>query len=428
MINKYLFLAIIFISISLTSCNYQNNLDKVEEISKQLDIDRIELGNKQLDNIKTQLDSIIKNDPENYKAFIELARFYIKIAYIRTNNDFTVIYDKETLSKAKEALDKSLAINSNYADTYIYYGNYYQGILYYSNAEMNYYKAETLGATNPWLYIRWGGLSLAQQDFPKAKHFYNKAIPLSTNNNSTLGAAYESLARIHERSNNIELANEYYLKTIETSPKNAWIKGSYSEFLRTKIGDADKAILYAEEALNLASYGIGRTIYAKALYAKWARLVQEQDKQEEAELYFEKAYSIYPNLYSIVAFEGHNEGSRYITEALFDNNKISVNTTYEDSGVTFLHEAVLAPYKGYVANEKFVESLLARGISPNVYTSAGRSPLYIAIQHGLLDIVKILVANNADTNLVHMKREKSALDIAKHYQQKEIVDYLNSLN
>ncbi len=426
MINKIMLLITTLSLFLLISCGIKNNDGNIEEIKKQLDIGIIELGSEKLKIIKSQLDSILKNEPKNHKALIELARYYIKTAYKKTNHDYTIVYDQEILKEAKKALDKSLEINSNYADTYIYYGNYYEGILNYDKALEAFQKADKLGTINPWLYTRWATLLLAQKKPDEAASLYEKVIELSADNKTTLASANEFLARHHERLGNLDLANNYYLKVIEILPKNAWIRGSYSQFLRSKLDKIDDALKYAEEALTLAVYGIGRGIYADALYAKWAKILKEEPNSKEAEVYFTRANSLQPNLATVALFVGGNEINRYVADALFDYGLISIDEVHQDTGMSLLSQAIYAGYDGFVPNEKFAKYLLEKGANPNVYNTDGWTPLLLAVDDGLFNIVKLLMQHGANPEMTHGESTYNALYLAKKRKHDEITNYMSS--
>jgi hypothetical protein len=77
--------------------------------------------------------------------------------------------------------------------------------------------------------------------------------------------------------------------------------------------------------------------------------------------------------------------------------------------------------KGDVAR---LEKLIARGVDVNAISGDGLTPLAIAAQTGRLEIVKLLLAANADPNLRRPSDNRSALDLARANGHDQIVALL----
>src|SRR4029077_7991996 len=92
----------------------------------------------------------------------------------------------------------------------------------------------------------------------------------------------------------------YYRAQIALMPKDAWVHGNYASFLLFQRGDFENAIKQAREALAIMEYGNARTTLAIALYTKWADLLVNQKRPEEAKAFFDEAKNLFPDLHEVL--------------------------------------------------------------------------------------------------------------------------------
>jgi Tfp pilus assembly protein PilF len=94
--------------------------------------------------------------------------------------------------------------------------------------------------------------------------------------------------------NMLDEADALHQKFVNEHPDHAWTLGNYAAFLCDQKKDYDKAIEYAQKALAIMDYGVGRYTLARAAALKAHQLIQ-QNQLEEAEPYFIMALEKKPN-------------------------------------------------------------------------------------------------------------------------------------
>lgn len=375
---------------------------RLEEVRNTLDVSTIELPGSTLDSVKRKLDAVLKEDPNDYKAYTELARYHLKIGYRIFKPGIGAVYDAQPLKNAYEAVIRAIELQPTYADAYIPYGSYFEGVRDYTAAEVNYEKADSLGSDNPWLYERWGRLLWLLDRNDEAMQKFKKVLSVAGDNKYALGSAYELIARIHEARHEYEDADSFYSKLIETLPGNAWTLGSYSEFLRAKVGDIDRAIQFGEEALSLSNYGVGRRILAMALYAKWGQSVVTNPDDSTSESYLSYAMSLYSDLNYAFFWLAQRDTTSASTDP-FLRMGVRVDTT-DKVGYTALSWAAMQSQ--LVA----AEHLLQLGANPKVAGNDGWLPLHQAAYTGNLEMFELLLKHTSEISDQQLNFAKRVAD------------------
>jgi len=162
----------------------------------------------------------LSNDPQERKKYLQKSiEFYEQATRLSPNNaqlynEWALVYLLAGRSdKALEKLERSLALDDRYDQTYLLLGDYYR------NAK----------------------------EWKKAAEAYEKAVELSPR----LVQAYSALGFVYAQMGELEKAIEANKKVIELSPKD-YISHRNLALLYAQIGRLDEAIAEAQQALALA--------------------------------------------------------------------------------------------------------------------------------------------------------------------------------
>ena len=101
--------------------------------------------------------------------------------------------------------------------------------------------------------------------------------------------------------------------------------------------------------------------------------------------------------------------------------KDNINTCYEfkNSAYTLLSISIKAN------STACFDLLLKKGVDPEI-NCKGKTPLMYTAKYGKLDFAKKLIAHGASLTSKN-ERGRTALDYAKKYKQKALIDYFSSL-
>lgn len=358
---------------------------------------------------KAILDQLLEKDPKLVPAHLQMYRFYKKDGYISRKK-----YKPGSLESAERHLKLALRYDPGYADTYVFYADLYLLKNNAAAARQALEKAKTIGTQDPWFDLEWADLLRLEGKKEEAGAALNKLIAGGTTDKTVLAAAYDNLITYYMERKEFAEVKTLYEKMFELDPTNAWSRGNYADFLLYELGDVDGAIRYADIALRIMNYGMGRFTLASALYAKWAGLYMEKRQPEEAKKYFAAAQEVYPYMDSVMASSGRFEKPNPTAPAL---KAVGVSIDARDSeGFTALYKAA------YWQRTETAKQLLDLGADPNLPCGCGWTPLLRATYDGNTDLVKLLLAHGADpTETVD---NKDALAVAHERGHEDLVKLL----
>lgn len=241
------------------------------------------------------LSTILEEDPQFAPAYREYGRIHIMNGYIHSEK-----FKEGSLDLSEKFILKSIEIEPKYADAYVLLGHLYTLMKKYKEAQISLEKAESIGTKNPWLNLNWASLLIEEKQYSKALQQYINVLFTQPSDKKAYLTALSGLTKLYEISGDFENARIYFTKQIEYEPESAWILGNYAHFLLFSYGDIDEAIKNGEKALQIMNYEIGRLVLACALYTKWAIFLDDPIKRDNAQQYFDQAWSIYPHLTEII--------------------------------------------------------------------------------------------------------------------------------
>jgi Tfp pilus assembly protein PilF len=222
---------------------------------------------------------MLRDNPDSARAYTILGRATWWMGYINEDT-----HNQEKVKEAQTYYHKALEADPSFREA-----EYYLAVSHVT--EGNYDQAlsiaEKFKKEHPdWYRSYWLPIYVADK-----KGEYHKSLQLclafqerfkddpelEDRVDGKLLNAYEGLGMLDE-------AEALYQKFVKENPNRAWTLGNYAAFLCDKKKDYDKAIEYAQKALAIMDYGVGRHTLALSAFCKSQELVK-QDKLEEAEPY-----------------------------------------------------------------------------------------------------------------------------------------------
>ena len=370
------------------------------------------------------LERVLKANPRNVNARLEMARFHIKEGHINYRN-----FRPGALERADRELQQALQTQPDSASAHILRGH----VLYLSYSSKNalklFERAETIGTDDPWLHLNWADALMDLNRWSEAETRLRKALAqygeMVAPPVRVARTAHEKLAEVYAHQRKLDEADKEYRALIALDPAYAWGHGNYANFLLFWRGMPDAAIAEAGKALELMDYGMARLTLTAAHYAKWAEAKRQAPEQAAQYLALAKAgisdFSwIMPqaakSLSAGPAIQGmvrelvalgvsldtkDQHGDTGLTLASYMGNlesvvlliKFGANIEAADnSGATAL---AMAASNGYT---EVVKTLVARGANANSRDKAGRTPLFFAAMNGKSEMVRTLISLKADAN------------------------------
>lgn len=131
------------------------------------------------------------------------------------------------------------------------------------------------------VFMLGGSLAEEMKNWTVAASSYRKALSLAQTDLQKHKASF-SIADMLIELKDLEGADGYYRSAIRLNPENTWLQGNYMSFLFDQ-KKWDEAIKEGEEMLRIASYGVGKSLLAKAYAGKAAQMAST------AELYFSQS-------------------------------------------------------------------------------------------------------------------------------------------
>lgn len=235
------------------------------------------------------LNAVLETNDAFAPAYREYARAVIMAGVINSDK-----FREGSLEQAERLIELALELEPEYADAYVLLGHVYTEMGHYFDATQALETAERIGTRNPWLQLNWGTLLLAEQKTEDALRRFRRVAEAKPDNRKVYASALSGITSSYKRMGEYEKARDAYEKQIAFEPESAWQWGNFASFLLFTYGDVDLAIEKARMALQLMDYGMGRFVLASALYTKWAMIRDDPDNDNDAERYFEEAWSLYP--------------------------------------------------------------------------------------------------------------------------------------
>lgn len=402
----------------------------------------------QLNLVSNLLTNVIRANPQNIDAHYENARYFLKSGFINFRN-----FKLGALENAESELNVVLQLKPNWGKAYVLLGQikYLENDL---NAAIEFFKkAERLGTDDNWLYIYWGNTLAEVNDFHGAEIKLRNAQVRTNLSTSEITGLNDALIKIYDRQRKFSEENKIYKEVLASAPHSAWNHGRYAEFLLFGLGQYDKAIAEAKEALSIMDYGAGHLILGTAQYAKWAQMksvdpvaaneyfLQATENAPDLKWVFPRvgaSVDASPALQNLVLALIKNGASIDMTDDKGDtaftlaagtgNIKAMVWLANHGANINYSHDPVPSAlfYAIHIKDFRTINALIALKADLNLLSRFGTTSLMDAAIGGDEQIVKKLVASGADWGAT--MNSKTAEDLARDAGNQSIAAYLHSLN
>lgn len=235
-----------------------------------------------LDKSAKLLQQILRSNPRSAFAYIGLGRVAYKQGYINYTN-----YEGESLTNAHDFFKKAISLNPKLFDAY-FYGFYpYLYEKEYQKAKEFAQKAQEIDPGSPRVDLLFAEIAKSEENLKEVEQRSLNVINKSTHKKLLLDA-YSLLTWVYKVKEQYDLADTYYIKSIDLAPTSAWGKINYSSFLISQ-GRYDEAISYGHKALEIMDFGMGHHILGKAYYNKGSQLLWKEKQADKSKEYFEQA-------------------------------------------------------------------------------------------------------------------------------------------
>lgn len=361
---------------------------------------------------------VLKANPSNVAAHVEMARYFIKKG---SSSGFL----GEGLDKATAELQVALVIDPKSADANMLWGY----VLYLRGQAREaidaLQKAAAIGTDNPWLYLNWadalieiGDFAAAEDKLRKVQAFFEsgRAKPLP----GMLAQMHRRLGFVLSSQGKLDDADKEYLSLVMLDPRSARNHDMYAYFQLFRKGSPDAAIDAARDALQIGDYGDARQTLAAALYAKWAQERKREPKEAAKYLALAKKASVDYGWIMTQSAKSVDAGPaiRDLVEGLVSLGvPIDTRDNNGDSGLTLAAD---------LGNVKAIDILAKYGANLEAADNNGRTALINAAYKGHVEAVKALAALGAKVNALD-SNGASALAIAVSNHDQRMVLVLLSL-
>jgi Tfp pilus assembly protein PilF len=332
---------------------------------------------------------VLKADPENASARIQMARYILNAGYISDR-----AFQPGAISRAEHELKLALEVDPNSADALLLLAHTYSLSGRSKEALKALKKAEAIGTKNPWLYVNWADALMQLNRLDEAETRLREALAqlIGVPRRRPIRAMREKLADVYVSQRKLDDADREYQAALAADPTYAWVRGNYAGFLLFRRGMPDAAIAEAEKTIEMMDYGMVRMVLATARYAKWAEVKRRSPQQAAQYLASARAASsdfswIMPQ--SAKSVSASPVIQNLVRELMTLGVPLDTKTRHGDTGL------MIAAYLGDVES---VAILLKLGADIEAADPAGYTPLALAVYKGHIEVAGALVARGANVN------------------------------
>jgi len=143
-----------------------------------------------LEAARSELETILKDDPAYAPAYREMARYFIMRGYGGQHGS-----GRDHLLAAEKALTRALAIDPAYADAYVLFGRLYYLMGRLEDAKDALNRATEIGTDSPWLDLNWADVLFAEGRTDEANSRYRSVLNSGTDNYKAIRSARRGLVR-----------------------------------------------------------------------------------------------------------------------------------------------------------------------------------------------------------------------------------------
>lgn len=287
--RKKLFSMFICIVISFTAYMNAAAGNELDSLVSMIDKAQNNFNEASYEVPQKRLFTLLKASPENFLLHYYMGLCDLNLAvYYYQNNNYTKF--KEKLSNSVVPIKKCIELNSDFADGFVLLAQYYSYLIltdsynmasvYNAKIQENISIARTIEPSNPRIYLLQGINSLYTPEgyggsVNDAKESLNRAVQLFQENKSKSSdpvyphwgyeETYVWLGKIAEIENDMELAKDYYRKSLLLNSDYSWSR-YHLDLLENKSGSGYSKIILLTMLLIvslLIVFALGKRIRTK---------------------------------------------------------------------------------------------------------------------------------------------------------------------
>lgn len=376
------------------------------------------LGRRELDAAKKNLDTIIRDDPNNAQAYLELARIAMKSDNAGSQNT-----RYQGLDEALRLIKVALRVNPGHANAYVLYGYVLAVQKQPDQAIVALKKAQQIGTKNMWLYFNWGLALENANRIDEAIRKYQEGValtpvidsPESHYSKPAIPEIYSALMRLLYLKRDLPAIDTLYQRRLAVLNESCQ-KTLYGQFKLFRMGDYDAAIQKGTQAQEQNCRAGVRPLLAQAYLTKWALDPAKLDPVEREKL-LNRAQALIDNTQEVIVGLASSSFTAKVLPKLKD---AGIKLDGQDAkGMTPL------AYAAAQGNIDSVQALIKAGANADVVLQEGWTPLMIAVAYDHAGVVTALLSANARTDR-KTKDGQTALSLAQARGNSKIAKLLSS--
>jgi tetratricopeptide (TPR) repeat protein len=357
-------------------------------------------GGRNLGRANFVLQLMQRQGPADAEVLVQLARITIKRAHDLTSNDVAPSVpqiDPTSLQAAEQLLEQARKLDPNRGEAWMLLGQVAYLKRNFPQALELLNEAKAVGTNSPWLDVNLGDVlwamaypppvfrrELAQQAAAEFEAALAGKAPGPAEERAVhqLGPVYAELGEISK-------ADVYYRRYVSYKEglNKAYALHRYAHFLLFYAKDVDASVAAARQAVQTASFPLGRAFLAQILTIK-AGTLEAAGRGQDAPPYIAEARAIQPDLESLSPDLAR-------LSAMFPGvvGIHAAGLTKNFSGTLGGRTLVYASL--YTTGEQ-MEELLSWGANPNYFDPEEGTALHFAILADNVAAVRVLLAHGAN--------------------------------
>lgn len=333
---------------------------------------------------KVLLDEIILEEPEYALAYLEIARYHMKVA----KN-----LDQEALAKAERSILVAKGLAPENPDVRVLLGYVYTKQERYEAAEKEYESAAKQGTDNLWLQANWGLNYQRQGERDKAVEQYLLVAeaPRKHDRND------RPKKWVHRRLSGMLIAEGEYIKAdkiianyARDFPEDRCAFAEQAEVRVLYLNDPDGSI---NSYMNSRDRGCRKynAVLSLAYYSKWKKQLAAGDK-DDARKSFLRAEAVSPDTYELMYELARSDVMSGMIDALKKQGR-DIDAVSPKGRSALVRHII----NGDIAA---TERLLKAGADPDITDGqSGLTPLMISVFSANYDMVKLLLSYTLDVDV-----------------------------
>ena len=210
-------------------------------------------------------------DPSHAPSFVEAAWVEARLGYESGQS-----WQPEALARSRMLIEQALKLDPRSLDAWIEagYGSVRQRD--FEGARQRAAEAEKVSPGAPEIRLLSATIARREGNMKDAVALAKDALPGLQSRNQKV-SVYEILTDAYQKWEDYDAADQAYRDIIDLDPGSPWSNGNYAAFLVNTGRNYDRAIQYAETALQKMDYPAARFTLSQAYYGKASAYIEHEE-------------------------------------------------------------------------------------------------------------------------------------------------------